>query len=71
MEFEDGKFEVDNAVCADGKTYDLDFDSSFRLIKKKSENAQNGNGPAGKPMPKLVLFMVMSAVSTRETDWVG
>ena len=59
MEFEDGKFEVDNAVCADGKTYDLDFDSSFRLIKKKSENAQNGTGPAGKPLPKLVLFMVV------------
>src|SRR5215831_20781965 len=59
MEFEDGKFEVDNAVCADGKTYDLDFDSAFRLIKKKPEQAQNGSGPAGKPLPKLVLFMVV------------
>jgi Type I phosphodiesterase / nucleotide pyrophosphatase/Peptidase propeptide and YPEB domain len=59
MEFEDGKFEVDNAVCADGKTYDLDFDSSFRLIKKKAEQAQAGSGPAGKPLPKLVLFMVV------------
>jgi hypothetical protein len=54
MEFEDGKFEVENAVCADGKTYDLDFDSSFRLIKKKPEHAQAGSGPAGKPLPKLV-----------------
>jgi len=59
MEFEDGKFEVDNAVCADGKTYDLDFDSSFRLIKKKPEHAQAGSGPAGKPLPKLVLFLVI------------
>ena len=59
MEFDDGKFEVDNAVCADGKTYDLDFDGSFRLIKKKSENAQNGSGPAGKTVPKLVLFLVV------------
>jgi len=59
MEFEDGKFEVDNAVCADGKTYDLDFDSSFRLIKKKAEEAKAGGGPAGKPLPKLVLFLVV------------
>lgn len=38
MEFDDGKFEVDDAVCADGKKYDLDFDTSFRLIKKKLED---------------------------------
>jgi hypothetical protein len=48
MEFDDGKFEVDNAVCADGKTYELDFDSSFRLIKKKPAHAQAGSGAAGK-----------------------
>jgi hypothetical protein len=48
MEFEDGKFEVDNAVSADGKTYALNFDSSFRLIKKKPEQAQAGSGPTGK-----------------------
>jgi hypothetical protein len=39
MEFDDGKFEVDDARCADGKTYDLEFDSSFRLIKKKLEQS--------------------------------
>jgi Peptidase propeptide and YPEB domain len=39
MEFDDGKFEVDDAGCADGKTYDLEFDSSFRLIKKKLEQS--------------------------------
>jgi hypothetical protein len=38
MEFDDGKFEVDNSKCADGKTYDLDFDASFALIKKKLED---------------------------------
>jgi hypothetical protein len=39
MEFDDGKFEVEDARCADGKTYDLEFDSSFRLIRKKLEQA--------------------------------
>jgi hypothetical protein len=34
MEFDDGKFEVDDARCADGKQYDLDFDTAFKLIKK-------------------------------------
>lgn len=38
MEFDDGKFEADDAVCGDGKKYDLDFDTSFRLIKKKLED---------------------------------
>jgi hypothetical protein len=38
MEFDDGKFEVDEAVCADGKEYDLAFDAAFRLIKKKLED---------------------------------
>src|SRR4051812_18578054 len=59
MEFDDGEFEVERATCADGKTYDLEFDSSFRLIKKKQKSAQTGGGPAGKPLPKLVLFMVI------------
>jgi hypothetical protein len=38
MEFDDGKFEVDNSKCADGKTYDLDFDASFKLIKKELDD---------------------------------
>ena len=38
MEFDDGKFEVDNSKCADGKTYDLDFDASYKLIKRKLED---------------------------------
>ena len=33
MEFDDGKFEVDDARCADGNTYDLDFDRSFKLVQ--------------------------------------
>ena len=37
MEFDDGKFEVDNASCKDGKVYDLDFDPSFKLIRKDLE----------------------------------
>jgi hypothetical protein len=35
MEFDDEKFEVDDAKCADGKEYNLEFDTSFRLIKKE------------------------------------
>lgn len=34
MEFDDGKFEVDDARCADGKKYDFDFDSGFKMTKK-------------------------------------
>lgn len=38
MEFDDGKFEVDDARCADGKEYDLEFDQSFKLIKKELDD---------------------------------
>ena len=36
MEFDldDKKFEVDKAVCADGKKYDLNFDANYKLISK-------------------------------------
>jgi hypothetical protein len=36
MEFDDGKYEVDNARCNDVKTYDLDFNGSFELLKKEA-----------------------------------
>jgi hypothetical protein len=43
MEFDDdkgaahpnGKFEVDDATCQDGKKYDVSFDPSFKLLTKK------------------------------------
>lgn len=38
MEFDDGAFEVDDAKCADGKTYDLKFDAQFQLVKKELED---------------------------------
>jgi hypothetical protein len=38
MEFDDGKFEVDNAKCSDGRTYDIDFDASLKLLKKDLED---------------------------------
>jgi hypothetical protein len=38
MEFDDGKYEVDDVRCNDGKIYDLDFSPTFELIKKKLEN---------------------------------
>jgi hypothetical protein len=38
MKFDDGKFKVDDATCSDGKIYDLDFDTAFKLIKKKLDD---------------------------------
>lgn len=38
MEFDDEKFEVDDSKCSDGRTYDLDFDTSFKLLKKDRED---------------------------------
>ena len=38
FEFDDGAFEVDDARCSDGRTYDLDFDVQFRLIGKDLED---------------------------------
>lgn len=38
IEHDEGKFEVEEAVCADGKTYDLVFDAGFALIEKKLED---------------------------------
>jgi hypothetical protein len=40
MEFDDGKFKVDDATCLDGKTYDLEFDSSYRVISKKLDESK-------------------------------
>ena len=36
MEFDedDRQFEVDDAVCADGKKYDLKFDADFKFVRK-------------------------------------
>ena len=38
MEFDDGKYEVDDAECGDGQTYELKFDAGFQLIKKELED---------------------------------
>ena len=38
VEFDDGKFEVDDARCADGAQYDFDFDASFNLLKKDRDD---------------------------------
>jgi hypothetical protein len=34
MDEDDQQFEVDDAVCADGKKYDLKFDLQMKLIRK-------------------------------------
>lgn len=38
MEFDDGRFEVDDARCRDGKRYDLTFDRDFKLTNKEPES---------------------------------
>jgi hypothetical protein len=38
MEFDDGKYEVEDAECSDGQTYELKFDAGFQLIKKELED---------------------------------
>lgn len=34
----DKKFEVDGATCANGKKYELEFDTEFKLIKKSLDD---------------------------------
>ncbi|WP_363352183.1 PepSY domain-containing protein [Methylocystis echinoides] len=36
MEFDDGKYEIDDAMCRDGR-YDLTFNKKFRLTQKEFE----------------------------------
>jgi hypothetical protein len=38
MEFDDGKFEIDDARCADGKEWDFEFDRNYKLIKKELDD---------------------------------
>jgi hypothetical protein len=38
LKFDDGKYEVDQAICGDGQTYDLKFDADFLLIEKELED---------------------------------
>jgi len=38
MEYDDGRFEVDDARCQGGKRYDLTFDRNFKLTNKEFES---------------------------------
>jgi hypothetical protein len=38
MEFDDGRYEVDDARCSDGLKYDLKFDAAFKLMKKERDD---------------------------------
>lgn len=39
VEFDDGKWEIDNAVGADGKTYDVDLSATdMSVIKQEIDN---------------------------------
>jgi hypothetical protein len=35
---DDRQFEVDDAVCNDGRKYDLKFDAEYRLVEKKQDD---------------------------------
>ena len=37
MVWDDPHYEVDEAVCSDGRRYDLKFDPAFKLIEKRLE----------------------------------
>lgn len=37
MVWDDPHYEVDEAVCSDGRRYDLKFDAAFKLIEKRLE----------------------------------
>jgi hypothetical protein len=39
MEFDDdGHYEVDDVRCSDGRKYDMEFDTTFKLTKKKLDD---------------------------------
>lgn len=38
IEVDDDGYEIDDARCADGRDYDLRFDSSFKLIQKQEDD---------------------------------
>jgi hypothetical protein len=35
---DDKQFDVDEAVCADGRKYELKFDAEFKFISKKEDD---------------------------------
>jgi hypothetical protein len=37
-DLEDSHYDVDDVRCSDGRKYDLKFDTSFKLIKKKLDD---------------------------------
>lgn len=37
IEFDDGKWEIDDAVDADGRTWDVDLDAAFKVISRKRD----------------------------------
>lgn len=37
IEFDDGKWEIDDAVDADGQTWDLDLDAALKVIRRERD----------------------------------
>ena len=38
LEFDYGRYEVNDAQCGDGRRYDLNFDRAFKLISKEVDD---------------------------------
>ncbi len=38
IELDDGRWEVDDAIAADGKRYDLKLDQNFSIVSKELED---------------------------------
>jgi Peptidase propeptide and YPEB domain len=38
VEFDKGKYEVEAAMCRDGKEYDLVFDANFKLLGRELDD---------------------------------
>jgi hypothetical protein len=38
FDIDDDRYEVDDAICSDGRRYDLEFDTAFRLTSKELED---------------------------------
>ena len=38
VEFDKGKYEIEAAMCRDGKEYDLVFDANFKLLSRELDD---------------------------------
>jgi hypothetical protein len=73
LDEDDQQFEVDDAVCADGKKYDLKFDRQMRLKRKNldwevaatGDRCSNKRGTAKNKAGPGAPFAISTSFSTR------